>query len=586
MSWFDSLFSSGGNTQPTAKPAPMLPASTQAATAGFPDQATWLANYIKAQGDLARTRPTSFYNWISGNQGNAAREMAAVTGPSEYFKQLEAQPDFTAKNTAAQSGQLGLIQRLAQTGLVSGQDIDPNNIPAALPAYLKAMRAQFPDMAPGGVPGAPGAPDAAAPAAPTMPNAPAPPQATSAPLPPPMGANASPLNPTQPPAQPPQMAAPNAAPAGFPLTAPPAAPAAVDPQLVRQRAMLERWGQFSNLFGDPAVALKFYEEANRGMPGGSRVLGGRAVEGVTGNPINMTGQDFTAQGDFKTALAKEIPHVAGQQTIDNNQTANQRGTDQRRIALDEAARIAETNNEKSQTPITGYSTETGQPMVAPASALKNGLPGFSPGVNPYIEKHAKEQEAASKDAQDAATGIIQAQQLVEAAQNIVTGAWGDDIQDIRRGLSTLGVASPKLMTAAKKGDVVNELGTELAALRARAATGGRVPMSTFQIFRSVKPGLLSTDPAAVAAPIIASFQRQLDFAEFQNKYYGDQKNWNKLDAVDAFRAANPDQKYVEAARVPEPTNGAPTQIKSDADHAKLPKGASYIDPNGNIRTKR
>lgn len=561
----------GGSSAPPQTATANQPLVTQPTPQ--PSYADFYRDYLARAAAQEKARGNgNFYSWISGTGRDAALADAKVTAPAAYYKSMTAQPEFTSADTAAKSGQLALLQRLAQTGLVSGQDIDPNNIPAALGPYLKAMRAQFPDLTPDGAPNAGGA-------TPT-PNG-EPPQAANAPTPPSAGVTAPPLNLAQQQQQQQQPVAPSAPATGAPqpsLASPPALdvppqqqqPAPINPELVKQRALFDRLARFQTLFGNPTDATKFYDLARQGIPGGSTVLNGSTVEGVTGTPLNMTGQDYTAQGEGKTALAKEVPHVAGQQAIDNNQTRNQRGTDTLRIGQEYGAKIGETNNEKEQTPITGYSTETGQPMVAPASALKTGLPGFSPGTNPYIEKHSKEQEAASKDAQDAATGIIQAQQLVEAAQNIVTGAWGDDIQDIRRGLSTLGVASPKLMTAAKKGDVVNELGTELAALRARAATGGRVPMSTFQIFRSVKPGLLSTDPSAVAAPIIASFQRQLDFAEFQNKYYSDPKNWNKLDAVDAFRAANPDQKYIEAARVPEPV----------PPKAELKNGTVYKLPGG------
>jgi hypothetical protein len=553
----DFLF--GGNNAAQTKPAAPQQFSSPGAAAGtatFPDQQSWLQNYAKTAGDVVRAqRPITergLLNWLTGRDANVASEVAGLQGPAAYFKMLEAQPDFTAKNTAAQSGQLGLMQRLAQTGLISDQDVDPNNILSALPAYLKAMRQQFPDLTPSGqtqaapVPGMAAPPQGATPLAPS-----AQPPVSVAPLPPPQGASAAPLNPVQP--QPQQSAAPNNA-------APPSAPFSVNPELTKQRALFDRLGRFQTLFGNPADATKFFDLARKGIPEGSTVLNGSTVEGVSGNPLTMPGQNFEAQGAGLKATATELPHVAGQQAIDAYNAGLQRTTTTLKTTGERDAHIAETNNEKQQTPVTGYSTVNGQPMIAPASALKDGLPNFAPGANPYVEKHAKELEAGSKDAQDAAQGIIQAQQLVEAAQGILTGAWGEDIQDIRRGLSTLGIASPKLMTAAKKGDVVNELGTELAALRARAATGGRVPMSTFQIFRSVKPGLMSTNPAAVAAPIIASFQRQLDFADFQSKYYNDPNNWNKLDAVNAFRATNPDQKYIDAAQVPEPAPAVGTIV--------------------------
>jgi hypothetical protein len=67
-----------------------------------------------------------------------------------------------------------------------------------------------------------------------------------------------------------------------------------------------------------------------------------------------------------------------------------------------------------------------------------------------------------------------------------TGAWGEDIQNIRRGISALGIGSEALKTAATKGDIANELSTEVAAMRARAAPpqGQKLPAGV-----KLSPGL-------------------------------------------------------------------------------------------------
>lgn len=148
----------------------------------------------------------------------------------------------------------------------------------------------------------------------------------------------------------------------------------------------------------------------------------------------------------------------------------------------------------------------------------------------------------------------------------------------------MGLGGEALETAATEGDVTKELSTELAGLQSRAIAGGRTPLGLFTVVHAVKPGLLSVSPEAVAAPIIAGFQRKVDEADFTNHYYSDPKNWNKMDAREAFAAASPDQKYIDAAK-PQGSN-APASVRNNADHARIPKGARYTDPNGNVRIKR
>lgn len=539
MGFFDnllSLFRANQGTQPTAddvinKYAAQAPtynnASNAAQSAQFPGFGDYQNQAVKTAQALARSKDVLSWLTNSGPTTDALVGAAKMGAPANYFAMLGAQPKFTSEDTATKQGQLGFLQNLARTGLVSGQNIEPNNIMAALPGYLKEMRAQFGDLGPQGD--------------------------TSAP-------NASVI--------PPQPGVPNSAPVAMsPLPAPgmSTSPAAA-PQngLENFRAMLDRWGQFNSVFGDPKSATDYFKLARDGNPNNTTTFNGQVVDPITAQPLTgTTAQDYNAQGAGKIAAAQEFPHVAGQEAIDNN-----------RIGGEKNAHIAETNNEKDQTPVTGYSTINGQPMVAPASALKTGaIPNFAPGTNPYIEQHEKELGAASDQANQASNDIIQLKQLDTALQGLKTGAWGESIQDIRRGLTQIGIGGDVVKNAATKGDIANELATEVAAIRARAASGGRTALGTFNIFRNVKPGVLSTDPHAQIQALLPALQRQIDYGQFVNGYYNQPGNWNKMDAPTQFRAQNPDQKYIDAAFPQAQTKKLPTGVK-------LSPGR-HVDRNGN-----
>lgn len=343
--------------------------------------------------------------------------------------------------------------------------------------------------------------------------------------------------------------------------------------LQAQRANFLRMGKFFQLSGKPEVANDYFKAANAGVPQDTAVLPSGAVgDGITGRPITADVGTLLAGRAGQVAAADSAPRVAGQIKV----AGNQAGLDRQTSAIENA-------DKARYDQVTGYSNVNGQPMtISKAAAANNAVPGFVAGDNPYLPKHQAEVEGAQKDASEAANTVIQLKTLDAALKGIHTGQWGEDIQSIRRGLSSIGLSDPALQAATTKGDIAGQIGLEVAALRARAASGGRTALGTLNAFRSVKPGLLSTDPRAQIQSLIPAYQRQIDYANFVNGYYGTGKNWNKLDAPTAFQQANPDRKYVDAAGLngappPDPaTYGAPDGAKFVGWHA----GKPVFDVNG------
>lgn len=328
----------------------------------------------------------------------------------------------------------------------------------------------------------------------------------------------------------------NGSPAGTPAATAGVSAAPVDP-VQAQRAQFMKWARFNQIANNPQAATDYFKLANAGLPEGTMLRpDGTVGDGVTGAPVGVDVGTLQAGRAGQKVAAEEAPRVAGQMRI----AGNQAGLDRQTAAIENA-------DKARYDQITGFDKTNGQPLTISKSQYANGAaPNFVAGDNPYLPKHQAEIEAANKLADDASNAMIQLKTLDAALSGIHTGAWGDDVQSIRRGLASLGL-SDAAYSGATKGDIATQLSTEVSALRARAASGGRTALGTFNIFRNVKPGLLSTDPRAQIKSLIPAYQRQLDYANFVNGYYGNGKNWNKLDAPTAFQAANPDQKYIDAA---------------------------------------
>jgi len=537
--------------------APVAPAASAPAFPAMPKvPAEWLAQYIKAQGDAARGQSLDhrgLINFLTGRDAQAAQEAAALNAPTAYAQQAGALPALNSQIAGSQQAQFGVNQTAGINAGVTGAVTDLNNIPAGAAAYQRNIIQQLnPDAQPSvpqaAQPAPQGAPDntgAVINAADAMQSL-AMPQGFSnvrgmfggAPDAAPIAGNSG--------------VAQAVAPATS-ATAPAQQPFYADPSATRNRARLENLGLLYSLNGKAEVGSHLIDQARQGVtPGRTLDRFGRTVDANTLAPVTVGVNEDAAAKEGGVATQQQAAREAAQKQIDNNKIGGEWAAKDEQINRETAGRIASTNNEKAQTPVEVYSTTDGTPALARASDLKNGLPGYAAGKNPYIDKHAEEIKTLNTSANAAQEGIIKAKQLIEAAKNVTHGAWGNDIQDVKKGLVAMGLGGDKLMEAATAGDITKELSTELAGLQTKAIAGSRPSLGLFNIIAGVKPGLLSVNPEAVAAPIIAGFQRQVDEANFTTQYYGDGKNWNKLDARQAFTSANPDKKYVDAAR-PAPT---------------------------------
>jgi hypothetical protein len=243
----------------------MQPAAVQAQGAVFPTQEDFIRKYVEARGADARAHPTSLWNAITGRGTDAAKAMAEVEGPAAFLKMLSVAPEFQNAQNTATSGQLGLLQRLAQTGLVSGQNVDPNNVMTALPKYTEAMRAQFPEMAPrGSVPageqGNTQTPSAAAPANP----------------------------------------------------------------LDAQRRFFDMLGRLQTFTGDATGAKNYFDLARSGLTPemGVAIANGSAVDAISGQPISGNVNERYAGRAGAVARAQGNEQITTQNKIDDHATSN------------------------------------------------------------------------------------------------------------------------------------------------------------------------------------------------------------------------------------------------------------------------
>lgn len=453
----------------------------------------------------------SLGDWFSGNDRKAAA--ADINGQPGW----QAWQQFKQAQASAQNAQLDAAVKPAQIAGAAGiPAIDPNNPNASIPALTAAY---------GGMTGTPQA--APAPQGPPMPT-PAPQAANPTPNAPALAMN--------------QSAAP-----------PPAQAAPVDP-LQANRQFYQRAGRNQLIMNNPAGAKDFYALANAGLPEGTALAqDGSVRDGANGQPITMTATQLAAEkaGKIEAAKAPTTEAVA----------ANQAALDRKTKQVGDADAAQYNMN-------TGYSLVDGQPALASNADIANGnAPHFAPGANPYKPKQDTEVQAAQQNSDEASNTIIQLRTLQAALHGLKTGAGGEALQTVRRSLSALGLDDS---LDAAKGDVSKQVGLEVAAMRARAASGGRTALGTLKAFISAKPGLSSTDPDVQINSLIPGYQRQVDYGNFTSGYYGKGPNWNKLDAPSAFEKANPDQKYVDQAGLSEDTD--PTKYG-------LPAGTPFVGRN-------
>lgn len=512
------------------------------------------------------------------------------SAPAQYDAYLQAQ-------ATSRQAQLGQTVGTSAQSANSDVPINPANIAASGPGLTQA----FSNALHGGPVSAIGngqtpwkAPDAVAPA-PDLSPPPAPIDASggATTLPnglviPPNGQPMTPGAPT-PDTPPPGMTGGQAALLGGTQgnAAPPVTtPAGAPDRLAAQRAFFMSQGRLAAMKGDAAGADAFFKQAQQGAPAGSAVLGnGTVADGGNGAPIGMSGQDFAARGAGKTASAQDNANIAPAAAIAANQAAIDVGKAGAMLPIQQQQ---EQQKQKAITDATQTITldpNTGAPV---ATNLTQALAAHSIPTNDPMVKHAldthNEQYKTFDDAANAAqTALQETQTIIAAAQGVKTGIWGDKIQNIRKGLDELGLSSLKINDDAKRADIINALGTELAAVRARLATGGsRLPMGTFNIFRSVKSGLANTDVASLGKAMLPDLQSAIDQADFTHQYYGNFKNFFRSDADTAFRASHPTEMYNSQAMPIEP----PRNAQGKVDTTKLKPGYGYQagDGSGHIWT--
>lgn len=516
-----------GSTPPPAQPVQYPSANAAASKATFPDQNSWTENYIKAATDAARAAPDSdLWNWITGRKIQAAREAAQSVAPGAYFKMLGAQPEFNSANADAQQKQFGVVQNLAQGGLVSGQDIDPNNIPAAGPAYTAAMRQQFPELAPGGgapppPQGAP-APQGATPFAPSLQ-----PPVSVTPLAPPQ-ANAAPgnvpaimraANAVQSLAMPqPTSAAPNAAPAGVPLAAPTAQmpPAAVASALQKHRALLDLYARLDLFKGNATGAKALYDEAARGIPTGAAVDGrGNVVEGAQGGSLGgLTGGQFeAANAGLKEGAIKDagIPAAKATELYKQQQT---RITDNAKIT-----------REAQVKPYDGIDSGTGLPTITnDLNAATN--PGSVVKTNPSFPIQQEQIKALGATATEADQGINLGIRIANAANGIYTGKGADTVQDVRKLVLAAAQATgtkldPAFVEKASKFEQLKFAAQQLVAVASHALSP-RVSQLIYAQIAAVKAGDQSSVKGLrdiITKQILPEFMRDKAILGGTNDYY-------------------------------------------------------------------
>lgn len=507
MGFFDGTSSSPDVSYPPSAPA------ASGTPSPVPSYQDYLAAVNKAAALNSAQAPqhpglAGLYSWMSGGQRDAAQVNAALAAPDNYFKTLAGQ-------SGAQGGQLDVGQVLSfmnRFRQAQGQPpIDPNNIPGA--------------FAPQGQPGA----------QPQAPNAP-----------PQMGA------PSGPPAQTPPVAPPNAGgmPAmpgpppipGAQFLPPPAAPNAQPPVNPADALRSQYVGMANSMIGLPKFAtqaLDYTKLAREGLPPQTvPLLNGQVGDSVTGKPINMSAQDYAAQG--ARAIARAQAEEAGKNKV-----------------------------------TTGFDPKTGLPAATTEYAATHDNPSnVAPGTNPYFPDQQKELGTLRANADDADQGLQLALQVQNAANGIYTGKGAGHLQDARK----LAQAASRLTGVTLPDSINNDTsqfeqlkfaGQQLVA-KASHNLSPRIAQNIYQQINAVKPGDATSVQGLrdiISKEIIPALGRQKAMFGATSDYY----------------KANPMTNNA-AAVVPGKVNIGDFAVQSDL--SKVKPGGYFVDPkSGNIRQR-
>lgn len=507
MGFFDGTSSSPDVSYPPSAPV------ASGAPSPVPSYQDYLAAVNKAAALNSAQAPqhpglAGLYSWMSGGQRDAAQANAALSAPENYFK-------MQAGQSGAQGGQLDVGQVLSfmnRFRQAQGQPpIDPNNIPGA--------------FAPQGQPGA----QPQAPSAPPQMGAPSGPPTQTPPVAPP-NAGGQPAMPGPPPMPGAQFLPPNAG----PNAQPPVNPAdALRSQYV---------GMANSMIGLPKFAtqaLDYTKLAREGLPPQTvPLLNGQVGDSVTGKPINMSAQDYAAQGAGKVGTAQGIARA---------------GT----------------------TLTTGVDKNTGLPVAtSELNVLQGKQPSFSPGPNPFFAGQQEELKGLRSNADDADQGLQLALQVQNAANGIYTGKGAGHLQDARK----LAQAASRLTGVTLPDSINNDTsqfeqlkfaGQQLVA-KASHNLSPRIAQNIYQQINAVKPGDATSVQGLrdiISKEIIPALGRQKAMFGATSDYY----------------KANPMTNNAQAV-VPGKLNIGDYAVQSDL--SKVKPGGYFVDPkSGNIRQR-
>lgn len=532
MSWLDDLFG-GSSTQPTPAAAPAQPPAT------YND---FLASQVAAAQAAEQAKPINGWSWLTGSGRDAATAAATAGAPAAWQAQQQGQQ-------ATQEGQLNLLRNLATASAVTGQSIDPSNIPASYGAAA--------GNPPQGQPPAP-APQPQ----PQQPPMPAP-QSQGGGLPMPVGGQ--PLQPNQapqglPPAQPGSIFPRLASAAGSTGLPPVSAIPPNSPQPGQPPAPVGAGGP-SMLAPQPAQP--------QGAPDPQQAV--RAQSYRIGHMLLMSPQTAAAGAD----ILKQIPTPDGATLMPdgsfvpthmaNGQTAQQYAAQGAGgIASAQAkAQVGPTNAEAAfkgnideavHAANVGVDTANQSVSVAGAdgkmhSVLRGQLPAGTAPVtgyddNPYRAPQIKEIQDAQTAGSEAATQQNTVQVLGQAlAKAPMTGPGAPTLVSAMQYADSLGLLGPEAKTALSNASLAKMSSVEVAGVLAKAISGGRTPLGIFNQIAAAKPGLITSEPGLMVGAINQDLQRVQDKAQFTTQYYAQNSNATKLDAQSAFDRQYPIAMY-------------------------------------------
>lgn len=332
-----------------------------------------------------------------------------------------------------------------------------------------------------------------------------------------------------------------------------------------QRAMFRRLGIIMSRFPAYAAAgQKFLDFANQGLPDNTAVLpNGQVADVVNGQPVSMSAQDYNAQGKFKNAQATEIPHVQGEEAIDNHHTGNQAYLDTHRAEVNAANTVEG-----------GISTKTGLPTFATDYDIAHGrAPDFAKS-NPYQDNQQKEIGKLTDAADSATQGLDIATQLANTANGLYTGKGANALQNFRKtalaAAQFAGVdTDPRFTNATSQFEQLKFLSQQLVA-KASHDVNPRVSQQIYSQIAAVKPGESSSIKGLrdiISNQIIPMLARQRALLPATVDYY--RQNPFRNDA---------------AATVPDKLPLQNFSVKTDLH--KVKPGDYFIDPaTGNIRQR-